>query len=308
MKSCDIPCPDCQPPPCPAPREGCRYVNITHDVCGCQTDCGQMECEPITVSDDTVECTDGTLADGSKCNCKPVSGCASCVKKGDEVTCKACDAGRFFVDGKCPNRVECKGGNTPSGQSCKCQSGKCHRCTVTVAGEPSACEICKKSTYLHEGECLDTCPDGLAHIPKGSSQYGRTCQPALTCLKNKIVTPDHPRQGKACRCDDKNCVHCSFGVSANGPVSKCMGCTNKLYLIEGECKDSCPADLTHHGMKKAGRACLTPFDCTATLKAAGDCQCHKTCTACLWEAGNAPRAHVCTSCKKKSKVPKNGAC
>ena len=261
-----------------------------------------------TASDEGVMCTDERLPTGGKCSCKVISGCSSCLKKGDDVTCQACEPGRFSIDGKCPARVECKGGKTAAGNECKCQSGTCHRCTVTTLGEPSECAICKRFTFNHEGACLATCPVGTAHINRGSSQYGGTCQPAFTCFKGKIVTVGHPREGKACRCESKNCIHCSFGISTEGVDTKCLACTNKLYFHEGECKTACPADLTHSGLRARGRQCIEAFDCDAVMQAAGKCQCDKRCAECSWEAGNVAKAHVCTKCKRAKKAPRNGAC
>jgi len=254
-------------------------------------------------------CKDGVDEQGSKCNCKDISGCVSCTiaLRGDIRTevCLACEAGRFSVAGKCPKTMRCQGGKLEGNDTpCSCGAKTCHACTVSQdESTPPRCLTCKKSTYYHEGQCLDSCPEGLAHVGKLTSQYGRSCQSAHTCVKGVVTTEGHPRQGKSCRCHSRDCLDCEFHADTAGVNASCTRCTNKLFHQEGECVEACPSHLTHHGLKKAGRSCVAPFSCSVADQKAGACHCHKTCKGCVWEAANTPKVHSCAACRSKKKQP-----
>jgi len=290
----------------------CEHGNVMDEkgcpTCKCKEAPAPSTASPIDPT--TVTCTAGRDAAGRKCDCKDISGCRACTitKSGDKrvETCVECEADRFSVNGKCPKTQVCKREKLEgSGAPCKCRGTKsCRACVVTTDDTlPSRCTACKRDMFFHEGTCVETCPEGLAHVGKHSSSYGRSCQQPHACVKGKVATLGHPRFGKKCRCHSSDCLDCHFHAHSSGIKGTCSRCTNKLFHHEGECKSECPAHLTHHGLKKHGRACLEPFTCSFEDAKAGKCFCHKTCRGCHWKAGNEAKQHACQACSRKKLQP-----
>lgn len=245
-------------------------------------------------------CKEGVDQEGRKCRCKS-SGCASCVitTVGEERTesCKACEEGRHTVEGRCPSVLECKGGQfTLTGEECSCGNKHCHRCMVDASGKARAeCLTCRNRRFKHNGECLVSCPEGMAHVGRVSSKFGRTCSSPFKCEKGTVRTAGHEREGKNCKCHSAKCQDCHFYSHQTEINAECTTCNNKLFHHEGECKAECPEGMTHHGVKAKGRSCRDAFKCSYEAQAAGKCQCHKSCKkrGCVWEANNAPKEHTC---------------
>jgi len=166
---------------------------------------------------------------------------------------------------------------------------------AATTDEAPQCLTCRNSRYFHEGACLDACPAGLAHVGKLASKFGRTCEAPHACVRGMVATEGHVRKGKKCKCHSSSCLDCDFAADAADISASCTRCTNKLFHQAGDCVEACPADLTHHGLKKTGRTCVAPFSCSAADLKAGVCQCHKRCKkmGCAWEAANAPKEHTC---------------
>lgn len=91
---------------------------------------------------------------------------------------------------------------TLSRESCRCsQSGvlrSCHTCQYEAGGVYGACTLCKLDRYLHEGNCVDSCPAGFEEV--GTERFGRQCVPRRR--RRSVEEParaSSPQQGMSWR-------------------------------------------------------------------------------------------------------------
>ena len=212
------------------------------------------------------------------CKCK-ISDCHRCLIEGGQdgnIQCLRCKNSKLLASGICVDSTSCPEGQVPAGAgsfgrscenpfeclkgrknsltgaSCKCQvSSKCFACAYDEAGHK--CTRCKASTFLHNGECVDSCPSELTHA--GIGNYGRTCEAAFECksYKNSIT-------GAKCKCPShKKCHTCEFRAGNAPREAVCTRCKDALYLHMGECIKECPSGFVSNGVTKAyGRECILP--------------------------------------------------
>jgi len=253
-------------------------------------------------------CLNGTseeLGPGRACSC-PEPACSSCSLTADGAVCEVCDATRFLADGSCVKNIMCRGTKVlrkgvvvPGKCSCKSVHRQCQQCTISKDGtsDTYACLGCRM-TFFHQGQCTDTCPTGMAEYGM-HSDFGRMCLQPFLCMGRKVRDGPADRNGRKCRCPDKNCHVCPFagdGASRQGAV--CEKCRAKQYLHEGRCVAECPAGegLVPFGSKQYGRQCRQPFTCTRGKDDQGEaCECPARCDTCRW---NQEGAAVCTECAK----------
>jgi len=180
---------------------------------------------------------------------------------------------------RCNTQVTCEGstfaemamGLEWSGK-CNCKSdanlgGDCFRCTFKGGSLKSSeatktCVRCKNAKYLNlAGVCggENGCEGGTFATMPGN--YGRRCQPAFTCFKNKNqqFTSALKQKGAAlsCKCSPGT-LKCAWG--ADGETA--LACKSSKFLFDGKCLDSCPSGTAPYGVSAYKRFCANKaFTC-----------------------------------------------
>uniref|UniRef100_A0A3B3TR78 Proprotein convertase subtilisin/kexin type 5a n=1 Tax=Poecilia latipinna TaxID=48699 RepID=A0A3B3TR78_9TELE len=183
------------------------------------------------------------LADG-RCD----SSCLTCAGPSWQ-NCSSCSSGHPLEEGRCV--AECAKGKYRSG-------GQCHLCDHTCAtckdAGPANCTSCDTDKfgverYLHQGQCLDACPETFYHTSK------RTCQP---CSENCRLcsSPNHCLQcNSSFYVSDGRCVklECGEGREECMPCEEgcrkcvlynprhCLSCIEGFYNFQDGCYRNCPA-------------------------------------------------------------------
>eukprot|EP00052_Salpingoeca_macrocollata_P023153 m.203043 g.203043 ORF g.203043 m.203043 type:complete len:420 (+) comp21970_c0_seq2:1713-2972(+) len=175
----------------------------------------------------------GTGLYGRECQapdpCDAVTDCHLCTV--DEVTaegsCTVCKAGKYLYDGEC--LAACPSGFTPVGTGTfgrECLVActnilNCIACAATNTSQTTAvCVVCGSSQYLHAGGCVSSCPHSLVAV--GTGEFGRECVEDT---------------GSACS-TVPGCAVCAQSIKPS-----CAVCGDYLYLLNGQCVASCPANL-----------------------------------------------------------------
>ncbi|XP_061733261.1 proprotein convertase subtilisin/kexin type 5-like [Nerophis ophidion] len=155
-------------------------------------------------------CADAEFQDSNgECHpCHPT--CLKCTGPQDW-ECISCVASRALDEGHC--LVECAKGKYESGRRCHLCD---HTCATCVEAGPANCTSCDTDKfgmerYLHEGNCVDTCPEAFYHTKD------RNCEP----------------------CSD----HCKLCTS----FDHCLKCNSSYYVSEGSCvKLECGEGMLGH--------------------------------------------------------------
>lgn len=220
---------------------------------------------------------EGLAEDEPDVKCVCFADCFRCTieggKKGTKV-CLRCKNAKYLSNGGCVDATGCADGTIPAypgnygrrcekpltctkgkveggnGKSCKClDNANCMSCSYNEQG--SMCHKCRKSTFLHDGACVKTCPSDL--VSSGASSYGRTCDTEeYTCegKKNSVT-------GAKCTCKQKLCKACDYRIGNAPGEAACAVCQLNSYLHEGRCVRKCPAGFEANGVTaKEGRACV----------------------------------------------------
>jgi hypothetical protein len=171
---------------------------------------------------------------------------------------------------------------------------------------------CGLGTYLFDGRCVGSCPEGF--LGRGQGDFGRRCIVApsdpncheadtstgrCTMCKNEHYLDAAGACVMACpegtvgfgtgtfkrRCCDRNCHTCNIDGS-------CAVCKNRRFELGGTCADSCPANHWSSGTGNFFRRCLEKT-------CANDRHCHM--------CGDDAAAGTCQICKNRRYLY-NGAC
>ncbi|XP_014834699.1 PREDICTED: proprotein convertase subtilisin/kexin type 5-like [Poecilia mexicana] len=200
------------------------------------------------------ECTDGEYQDSDGACRACDATCLKCTGPRRE-DCISCGSSRALEEGRCV--AECAKGKYRSG-------GQCHLCDHTCAtckdAGPANCTSCDTDKfgverYLHQGQCLDACPETFYHTSK------RTCQP---CSENCRLcsSPNHCLQCNSSfyvsdgRCvklecgegevedpDYEECMPCEEGCRKCVLYNPrhCLSCIEGFYNFQDGCYKNCPA-------------------------------------------------------------------
>jgi len=149
---------------------------------------------------------------GEACQC-PDKNCNSCEVTAEGSICKACRNSMYLFDGACHDScdgIEGQTGLISSGvgtfkrrcltdpftctkgklrdeegelldvnYGCKCATADntfhtaCFSCEFKAGGFGEECIMCKYKQYLHNGQCVESCPEGTTAT--GEEKKGRTC-------------------------------------------------------------------------------------------------------------------------------------
>ena len=219
---------------------------------------------------------DGLGADEPEVSCScGIKDCFRCLIEGGQngnIQCLRCKNGKYLSNGVCVEGTNCAADTVPSGagsygrscaapyscrkgrsstdnKPCKCEApSRCFSCAWGEAGH--ACTKCKAGTYLHNGECVESCPSELTHNGLGS--YGRTCENAYICTayKNEVT-------GARCKCPNhKDCHSCTYSAGNAPRTATCIKCKRGMFLYDDACLKSCPTGTTPTGTGTYGRTCV----------------------------------------------------
>jgi len=169
--------------------------------------------------------------------------CRTSVEKLTEMPAELMHTGRgsrYLYGGACqtvcpPNTIAAGTGRygrecvTPlPGQTCVPRAQGCQSCT----SDRTACVQCRDSRYLHQGSCVESCPEGT--IENGLGQFNRLCRPpGATCI---------PRRDNCHFCDSE--------------LRFCTKCRNQHFLHLGACVETCPSNTRARGTGFYNRECV----------------------------------------------------
>uniref|UniRef100_A0A3B3BUC8 SPC3 n=1 Tax=Oryzias melastigma TaxID=30732 RepID=A0A3B3BUC8_ORYME len=198
-------------------------------------------------------CADGEYPD-SEGLCHPCdSTCLKCTGRRSQ-DCISCAPSRVLDEGRCLEA--CAKGKYPSG-------GRCHLCDHTCAAcvdaGPSNCTSCDTDKfgmerYLHEGLCVETCPEAFFHTEKTCEPCSQDCQlcsslnrclkcnPSfylsdgrcvkLECGEGEVEDPDYDD----CMACEEGCKKCVLYNPRH-----CLSCIDGFYNFQDGCYRNCPA-------------------------------------------------------------------
>jgi hypothetical protein len=197
-------------------------------------------------------CLDGYVEQNGQCVACNIANCSIC----DNVTLQNChvckpgfalkentcvtDCGSSFYKFRSEMKDECK----PCKDNCKiCKNG-------------NSCDICNDNFYLKNNNCVLDC--GENYVLKDNQVCQKCADPncqvcekntttCINCIVPFFMQPDSlctPRCSEryfsdandyTCkRCADKFCLECN-------PQDTCMKCESTMVLLNGKCRDTCPA-------------------------------------------------------------------
>ena len=149
--------------------------------------------------------------------CVPgVGDCHTCSS--DSAACTMCKNAAVLHNGACIE--ECPGGLELAGKGnfnlrceqpagCTPKANNCHACNP----DNSACRTCRNAAVLHNGACVDACPDGIPVI--GNGYYNLRCG-------------SDGGQEAACTPKQGNCHTCNHDASA---CTLCKNALKVLYMV-----------------------------------------------------------------------------
>ncbi|XP_076014522.1 proprotein convertase subtilisin/kexin type 5 [Genypterus blacodes] len=199
------------------------------------------------------ECAEGEFQDdGGKCiACDDT--CVKCTgpRSGD---CISCVSSRALDEGGCV--AECARGKYQAGGQCHLCDHTCATCKDRGAANCTSCNTDKFGVerYLHEGRCVDACPEAFYHTKDQScepcSDQCRLCTADTHCLE---CNPSYYTADGACvkvECgegevedpDYDDCMACEEGcrkcVLYN--PKHCLSCIEGFYNFQDGCYKYCP--------------------------------------------------------------------
>lgn len=290
------------------------YKDTNPNVCKpCQDSC--QLCSGI---DKCTVCNDGYFYLAGKCirNCGEfyygdvaTKTCQPCPKYckacNDSVICKTCQDAFYLTNENKTCVPECPTGSISfSGTCVKCKSSACNYCdTNNIA----LCLQCNKTTYLKDGDCVNSCGDGYYSensVCKKCVFDCKTCSKdkCFQCIPGKYVFNDtscvsncpdgYIESGSVCqKCKDPTtCKKCS---DTNGDV--CTKCYTDKLLLEGKCLSSCPSSYY-------------PIDnrCDKCVDGCDVCQDSLTCKKCF--DGYNKKGNICVKDCGVGYISVNGTC
>ncbi|KAM4634072.1 proprotein convertase subtilisin/kexin type 5 [Polymixia lowei] len=199
-------------------------------------------------------CGDGEYQ-GSNGQCRVCDAtCLRCTGPHSE-DCISCVSSRALDEGHCV--AECAKGKYQSDGQCHLCDHTCATCVDAGAANCTSCDSDKFGVerYLHEGQCVDACPEAFYHTKEKScescSDHCTVCTGPARCLN---CNPSYYLFDGACaklECgegevedpDYDNCMTCEEGCSTCVLYDPrhCLSCTEGFYNFQDGCYKNCPA-------------------------------------------------------------------
>uniref|UniRef100_A0A8C1C520 Fraser extracellular matrix complex subunit 1 n=1 Tax=Cyprinus carpio carpio TaxID=630221 RepID=A0A8C1C520_CYPCA len=274
-----------------------------HDSCSSCQGAGPQDC--LTCSDPShllkdgfcvLDCGPGFYANQGTCYaCDP--SCATCQP--DSPSCMTCPPEHALHQGKCVPQCPPQYYKEDHG---RCQA--CHSSCASCSGPAvSHCTSCSKSLILNQGQCVESCGEGLfsrgghCHRCHASCRLcvGPDSSDCMQCVKHEeVLQPQngHVSHGScmsACRPQhyldaDQTCRECHISCSgcSGGSLQNCTSCIRPSVFHQEQCLDKCP-----HGFHVQDRTCQA---------------CHPSCKEC-----KGPSQADCSACPAHASLH-NGYC
>lgn len=232
--------------------------STTTVLASCVGHCGRNE--SVGFGQYTCFCEPSCIANSDCCNdfesvCRTTTVCVpkenNCQECSiDGISCQKCRNAHYLHEGACLE--QCPTGTSPRGTGnynrrcitettiapsiaspsmCVPREGSCHTCHI----DGTACVQCRDSMYLHQGECMGSCPEG--YRPRGSGRFNRICEASATVASTSSC---QPKVAGCHRC--LNSTTCEF-------------CREQQYLHSGECIPTCPQGFAERGSGNFRRFC-----------------------------------------------------
>ncbi|GAA5925854.1 hypothetical protein JCM1841_006338 [Sporobolomyces salmonicolor] len=245
----------------------CRSPNVLLNGQCVAMDSNTGVCDGAEAGNMTVASNVGWVYDNAKgvCDALPAKCTAGAIDNftststRSQLTCSACLAGTFLVDGACVNA--CPTGTVVSSDGLSCEN--CDSSCATCSGASTYCTSCSTSSELVlNGTCISSssCPTGYFAPPTNSSTClachpdCETCGPAFdtcltcpssrpvlsstgTCLSTCSRTEYYDTAKGDCVACDSECETCS---GAGG--SSCLSCSGDSRLRDGSCVSTADDD------------------------------------------------------------------
>lgn len=271
---------------CQACQLGCTACVDGTGVCQtCKTNFtldanDKTKCNPTqSVTNTGTVCPDGSFSDGTRCQrCSP--SCSTC-RGPTSNDCVLCAAGSYAFNGGCvaaDGNGVCQGTNLIADNNknlCDTCGAKCTTCRIpnfSVASTVNElqCTGCLPGSFLSQGKCVASCPQGTFVDPKDN----------VTCT--------------AC---DSSCGSCS------GSANFCLTCssTSALATPQGTCENTCPQGTFQN---PSTRQCTTCHPDCATCTGTGFNQCQ----SCPRDRPVLNNGRCLPTCSKGQFLDTNGAC
>ncbi|CAL8278916.1 unnamed protein product [Merluccius merluccius] len=240
--------------------------------------------------------------------------CLKCTGPGSQ-ECISCASSRVLDEGGCVEA--CPPGRYGSGGRCHLCDHTCATCVDAGAANCSSCDTDKfrMERYLHEGRCVETCPDSFYHTDT------KTCQPCshhcrlcggpgrcLACnssyyLSDGACVKQECGEGEVEDPDYDDCMACEEGCKKCVLYNPrhCLSCTEGFYNFQDGCYKYCPAKT--YSVEED----MTCVPCDQSCVSCDEHQCYwcetdlflseGTCvTACADGAYADDDTHVCEEC------------
>ncbi|XP_042580368.1 extracellular matrix organizing protein FRAS1-like [Cyprinus carpio] len=274
-----------------------------HDSCSSCRGAGPQDC--LTCSDPShllkdgfcvLDCGPGFYANQGSCYACDTS-CATCHP--DNPSCMSCPPEHALHQGKCVLQCPPQYYKNDHG---RCQA--CHSSCASCSGPAvSHCTSCSKSLILNQGQCVESCGEGLfsrgGHCHRCHSLcrvcVGPDSSDCMQCVKQEeVLLPKngHVSHGtcmSTCRPQhyldaDRTCRECHISCSGctGGSLQNCTSCLRPSVLHQGQCLDKCP-----YGFHVQDRTCQA---------------CHPSCKECT-----GPSQADCSACPAHASLH-NGYC
>ncbi|KCV67746.1 hypothetical protein H696_05856 [Fonticula alba] len=250
------PGPDRQCVPCPSSCTSCAAggvctacapgYHLTGQACtpcpaGCSTCTGPTACTACHTGHVLhrgtcgTSCPGGFFPDAKRGMCAGCpAGCGACA--GPTGPCSACQPGFFLHQRACV--TICPAGfvetNAPSGPHCAPCSAGCLACEAALHdGAPGRCFTCQEDRYLHEGQCVGSCPAGTF-----TSAEGNRCDTCPAACARCTAPPAAPPTD-------------ATAPAPGTDIPRCSACRPGFFLNDWQCVPSCPT-----GTFPSGERCL----------------------------------------------------
>ncbi|XP_077441964.1 proprotein convertase subtilisin/kexin type 5 isoform X2 [Vanacampus margaritifer] len=190
-------------------------------------------------------------SDGTCHPCHPT--CLKCTGPQHQ-DCISCAASHALDDGSC--LAECVRGKYQSGGRCHLCDHTCATCVEAGTNNCTSCDRDKfvMERYLHQGRCVDACPEAFYHTEKtceACSHHCTLCTSSAHCLwcnssyyvsdgacvklecgEGEVEDPDY----SDCMACEEGCRQC---VLYNPRL--CLSCKEGFYNFQDGCYKNCPA-------------------------------------------------------------------
>ncbi|KAG7094422.1 hypothetical protein E1B28_008022 [Marasmius oreades] len=273
----------------------------------------KTKCNPGKSSTNTgTVCPDGSFGDGTKCSaCSP--SCTTCTGPTSN-DCVICAAGTYAFNGGC---VAADGNGVCAGtkliadnnkKECDACGAACTSCAIpnfTVASTVNElrCTGCLPGSFLHDGKCIASCPQGTFVDPKDNITCTACDSSCSTCVGSPTFCLSCSSTSSLASPDGTCVSTCPPNTFQNPTTRRCTSCHPDCQSCSGSSFDQCSSCPRERPVLVNGR-CLPTCSKTEFFDGVRCQPCDSTCASC-----SAAGPDKCLSCSSSaSQVVKGGRC